>query len=70
MSDRDLKQSFLDFLADEAGHVQIEEALIVTLVSVGIIGASVSNGDALASLYEMVAHEVDPPPLVDQEETR
>ena len=60
MSDRDLKQCFLDFLADEAGHATIERALVTTLVSIGIIAYSVSNGDALAGLYNLVASEVNP----------
>ncbi len=66
---RSLKQSFLDFIADESGSAQVEKALIVTLVSVGII-ASLSNGDAFAALYDLVAHEVDPPPLMAEEEAR
>ncbi len=65
MSDRSLKQSFLDFLADEAGSAQVEQALIVALVSIAIV-ASLSNGDAFAALYDLVADEVDPP-LIQEE---
>lgn len=59
-----LKRSVLNFVANESGASQVEYAFVAGLISLVMISGLVSSSDALADLFDLVAYETDPPPVV------
>ena len=57
-------QALADFMWDESGIAQLEYALIGALLSVATIMALTTNGQVLTELFDLVAHETEPPPPV------
>ena len=57
-------QAVADFMRDESGIAQLEYALIGALLSASTVMALQTDGQVLTELFDLVAHETEPPPPV------